>query len=87
MQVEVAAEVGELDSCGSSPCARRLELAAVLAQLRRDVVAAELLVDLLLGREGVRLAGLVVVDAVLGDVRGPAARRPSRSATLCSSSP
>ena len=41
-------------SSGSVALAGRLELAAVLAQLRRDVLHAEPLVDLLLGGAGVR---------------------------------
>ena len=41
-------------SSGSSPLAGRLQLAAVLAQLRRDALHAQPLVDLLLGRAGVR---------------------------------
>ena len=49
-----------------------VELAAVLAQLGRDPRQAEALVDLLLGRAAVRLAGRVVEDPVLGDVQ-PAA--------------
>ena len=40
-------------SSGSSSVARRLQLAAVLAQLGLDVLHAEPLVDLLLGRAGV----------------------------------
>ena len=53
---------------GSLPFARGLELAAVLAQLGRDPLHAEQLVDLLLGRARVRVAALVVGDPVLGHV-------------------
>ena len=56
-------------SVGSVPFARRLELPAPLAQLRRDPRQPEPLVDLLLGRAARRLAGLVVEHAVLGDVQ------------------
>ena len=55
-------------SSGSRPSRAACELAAVLAQLGRDVLHAEALEDLLLGREGLRLAGLVVRDAVLAHV-------------------
>jgi hypothetical protein len=64
----------------------RLELAAVLAQLGRDPRQAEALVDLLLGRAAVRLAGRVVEDPVLGDVQA-LRTAASRSATLCSLEP
>ena len=46
MGVEVAADVGELDEVGQLAFARRLQLAAALAQLRLDVGVAEPLVDL-----------------------------------------
>ena len=57
----------ELDELRQRAVARRLELAAVLAQLRRDPRVAEERVDLLLGRERVHLAGLDLGDPVLGD--------------------
>ena len=47
--MEVAAQVAELDELRQLPVARRLELARVLAQLRRDPLVAEQLVQLLLG--------------------------------------
>ena len=65
--VEVAADVAELDQLRQLPLARRLQLAAALAQLRLDVVVAEPLVDLLLGLAKGDLVALGVGDAVLGD--------------------
>ena len=62
-------------SSGSLRVARGLELAAVLAQLRRDPVHAEQLVDLLLGRARVRRLRRVVGDAVLRDVEAALDRR------------
>ncbi len=62
-------------SRGSSPLRRRLQLAAVLAQLGLDVGEAEPLVDLLLARARVRGAGGVVEDPVLGDVQPAPHRR------------
>jgi hypothetical protein len=47
--VQVAAEVAQLDELRQLAVPRRLELAAVLAQLRRDEVVAEEAVQLLLG--------------------------------------
>ena len=41
VRVQVAAEVAQLDELRQLAVARRLELAAVLAQLRRDEVVAE----------------------------------------------
>ena len=55
-------------SSGSLLVARRLELAAVLAQLRRHPVHPEQLVDLLLGGARVRRLGRVVCHAVFRDV-------------------
>ena len=54
--------------------ARRLQLAAVLAQLRLDVGVAEPLVDLLLALAERHLAALGVGDAVLGDREAAADR-------------
>ena len=54
-------------SSGSVPFARSSELAAVLAQLRRDPVVPEEAVDVLLAREVLLLAGLDDGDRVLGD--------------------
>ena len=65
--VEVAADVAELDQLRQLPFARRLQLAAALAQLRLDVGVAEPLVDLVLGLAEGDLVGLGVGDAVLGD--------------------
>ena len=59
-------------SSGSFALARRLQLAAALAQLGLDVGVAEALVDLLLGRAELDLAALDLGDPVLGD--GEAAR-------------
>ena len=69
VHVEVAADVVELDQLRQAALARRLELAAVLAQLGRDELHAEPLVDLLLGRVGDGLAALVVGDPVLAHVQ------------------
>ena len=65
----------ELDQLRQRALQRRLELAAPLAQLRRDPRQPEPLVDLLLGRAAQRLAGLVVEDPVLGDVQPAPHRR------------
>ena len=69
--MQVAAEVAQLDQVRQRPRARRLELAAALAQLGRDPLVAEVRVHLLLGLEGVHLARLDLRDPVLGD-REPA---------------
>ncbi len=70
----------------AGPCGR-LELAAVLPELRLDVGQAKPLIDLLLGGAGKRPAGRVVEDPVLGDVQpapdgrlaaGRRCARPSR---------
>ena len=60
-------DVAELDQLRQLAFARRLQLAAALAQLRLDVVVAEALVDLLLGLAGLDLAALGLGDPVLGD--------------------
>ena len=57
----------ELDELGQAPFAGGLELAHVLAQLGRDPGIAEPLVHRLLGPVREDLAGLRVLDAVLGD--------------------
>ena len=67
--VQVAAQVLERDELRQRALRRRLELAAALAQLRRDPLEAEPLVDLLLGRAAGRLAGVVVEDPVLAHVQ------------------
>ena len=69
VHVQVAADVVQLDQLREPALARGLELAAVLAQLGRDVLHAEPLVDLLLGREGLGAAALVVGDPVLAHVQ------------------
>ena len=65
--MQVAADVAERDQLGQLAARARPQLAAVLAQLGRDVLHAEQLVDLLLGGAGVGHA-LVVDHAVLGHV-------------------
>ena len=74
VRVHVAAQVAELDERRQLAAACSLELAAVLAQLRRNRLIAEELVDrvLVLARE--HLARLDRRDAVLGD-REPAPHR------------
>ena len=74
MHVQVALEVGERHQLGERVLARRLELAAALAQLGRDPRQAEPLVDRLLARAAQRLARFVVEDPVLGDVQAAADR-------------
>ena len=75
-----------VDELGQRALARRLELAAALAQLRLDVGQPERRVDLLLGRAAHRLARRVVEDPVLGDVQ-PLRTAASRSCTLWSLEP
>ena len=65
--VHLAPQVAELDEHRQAPVPRRLELAAVLAQLRRDEAVAEEGVERLLVAERVHLARLDDGDAVLGD--------------------
>ena len=72
VRVQVAADVVQLDELGQRPFARRLELAAVLAELGRDPAVAEELVELLLGRGREDFVRFRVLHAVLGD--GKAAR-------------
>ena len=67
MGVEVAADVVELDQLRQLAFARRLQLAAALAQLGLDVVVAEALVDRLLALAELDLAALGLGDPVLGD--------------------
>ena len=74
MHVEVALEVAQLDELGQLPLARRLELAAVLAQLGRDPRVAQPLVELAFPGRAKHLVRLDVRDAVLGDGE-PAANR------------
>ena len=75
VHVQVAAQVGLLDQHRDLAGLAERELAAVLAQLRRDPRQAEALVDLLLGRAAVGLARRVVEDPVLADVQPLAHRR------------
>ena len=65
--VQVAAQVGALDELRQLALARRVELAAVLAQLGRDVRVAEVRVELLLVGSRELLARLGGRDGVLGD--------------------
>ena len=62
--MEVAAEVAELDQLGQLARPRGLELARVLAQLRRDELVAQELVQLFLGRGREHVACLGVLHAV-----------------------
>ena len=58
VRVQIALELSQLDELRQRPVARRLQLAGVLAQLRRDELVAEELVQLLLVPVRDRLAGL-----------------------------
>ena len=71
-----------VDQLGQLPLARRLQLAAALAQLGLDVGVAEALVDRLLAGAELDLAALDLGDPVLGD-REAAARPPPRAAARC----
>ena len=72
--MQVAAHVAQLDELRQLAHARRLELARVLAQLRRDRLVAEELVDRVLLGALEDVASLDVRDAVLRD-REPAPHR------------
>ena len=65
--MEVPAQVAELDQRRQRPFARRLQLTEVLAQLRWDVLVAEKAIELFLAAGLEDLAGLDLLDAVLGD--------------------
>src|ERR671935_211982 len=67
VRVQVTAQVGELHQLWQCAVSSRLQLAEVLAQLRFDVGVAEVRVELLLAAGLEDLAGLDVLDAVLGD--------------------
>src|SRR6185436_15617629 len=67
MSVQVAAEVTQLHELWQLPVPGGFELAKVLAQLRRDVLVAEELVERLLAAGLEDLSGLDLLDAVLGD--------------------
>ena len=69
--VQVAADVAQLHQRRERAGDRRLDLTAVLAQLRLDVGEAQTRVELLLARAQRRLAGGVVEHSVLGDVQSP----------------
>ena len=75
MAVQVAANVCELDQPGQLAAARRRQLAAVLAQLRLDVVEVQPRVQLLLRGEGLRALLAVYQHPVLGHVHPLAHRR------------
>ena len=62
MAVQVAAEIGALDERRQLPFPRRIELAAVLAQLGRDVGIAEVRVQLFLVGSCELLTGLGRLD-------------------------
>ena len=74
-------------SAGSVAAARRLELAGVLAQLGRDVLVAEELVELLLGAGGVRSRPSRPSVTPYSEIESPRRTASSRSATLCSFEP
>ena len=67
VQMQVAADVRKLDELRQGVRARQLELAVVLAQLRRDRLVAEVAVDLVLVRRAEDLAALHVLDAPFRD--------------------
>ena len=74
VRVQVAADVAQLDELRQLAAPRRLQLARVLAQLGRDRLVAEELVDVVLLGALEDLAGLDVRHAVLRD-REPAPHR------------
>ena len=74
-------------SVGQPALARGLELAAVLAQLGRDELHPEPLVDLLLGREGLGPAALVVGDPVLAHVQAAPHRLGAQRLVVLARSP
>ena len=84
--MEVAAEVGALDERRQLAAPRRRELAAVLAQLGRDVRVAEVRVQLLLVRGGEHLPVSVFVTPY-SETQKPRRTASSRRATLCSFEP
>ena len=65
MRVQITPQVGQLDELWQRSVAGSGELAAILAQLRRDPVVPEKAVDVLLARKMVLLAGLDLGDRVL----------------------
>ena len=72
--MEIALEMAELDELRQRSASRRLQLTGALAQLGRDELVAEELVQLLLVAMGDRLARIHDDDAVLGDREPPALR-------------
>ena len=74
VRVQVAADVAQLDELRQLAAPRRLQLPRVLAQLGRDRLVAEELVDVVLLGALEDVAGLDVRHAVLGD-REPAPHR------------
>ena len=72
--MHLALQVSELDERGNPAVARGRELGRPLAQLRRDGLVAEVLVERVLARVRDDLAGLDRGHAVLGD-REAAAHR------------
>ena len=79
MHVQVAADLADLDQGGQAVLASGLDLAAVLAQLRRDPCHAEPRVHLGLVLAGQHLAGLDLLDAVLAHLEpGPHRRLAQR---------
>ena len=67
VQVQVAAQIRELDEVRQLVPPRELELAVVLAQLRRNDLVAEVAIDLVLVGRAEDLAALGVLDAPLRD--------------------
>ena len=67
MRVEIAPQVAKPDELRQDTVPRRLELAQVLAELRWDVLVAQEVVERLLAAGLEDLAGLDLLDAVLGD--------------------
>ena len=86
-RVEVAAQVAELDERRQLAAARRLELARVLAQLRRDERVAEMLVQLLLVARREDLAASRPSWTPYSETESPRLTAASRSATLWSFEP
>src|SRR5436309_2446133 len=71
VRVQVAADVAQLDELRKLPAPRGLQLAGVLAQLRRDRLVAEELVHRVLVGAAEDVAGLDRRDAVLRDREPP----------------
>jgi hypothetical protein len=72
MRVQIAANVAEIDEVGKMMFAGKLDLSAVLAQLRRYIVEPESIVDLGFGRTGdatVRIEEPVLVELPAAHIR------------------